>query len=85
MIDLKDWFPEFFTSTHPVPPSYMRHVDPEVLDPRIEDIFRENNDLVSTVKMKNKWTHLDLNTKSIYGSFKSSNNSSAILEVITQL
>ena len=41
MIDLKDWFPEFFTSIHPVPPSYMRHVDPEVLDPRIEDIFRE--------------------------------------------
>lgn len=32
----------------------------------LKDIFRENNDLVSTVKMKNKWTHLDLNTKSIY-------------------
>ena len=32
----------------------------------LKDIFRKNNDLVNTVLMKNKWTHLDLNTREIY-------------------
>ena len=32
----------------------------------LKDIFRQNNDLVNTVIMKNNWTHLDLNTKEIY-------------------
>ena len=32
----------------------------------LKDIFRKNNDLVNTVPMKNKWTHLDLNTREIY-------------------
>lgn len=32
----------------------------------LKDIFRKNNNLVNAVSMKNKWTHLDLNTKEIY-------------------
>ena len=32
----------------------------------IKDVFRKNNNLVNTVNMNNKWTHLDLNTKEIY-------------------
>jgi len=32
----------------------------------LKDVFRKNNNLVNTVNMNNKWTHLDLNTKEIY-------------------